>query len=74
LLKVLKGSWVDENWVRMVVFWVWDGDNLDGFPGCGEISKYQCMVKKFNEMDKSFARDISYRIAEIPSVPGQVWF
>ena len=45
----------------MVVFWVRNGDNLGGFPGSGEISKYQYMVKKFNELDKSFTRQISYR-------------
>jgi len=44
----------------MVVVWVWNGDNLGGFPYSWEISKYQNMVKKFNEMDKSFAREISY--------------
>jgi hypothetical protein len=41
-----------------VVFWVWNGDNLGGFPSSGEISKYQNMVIKFSDVDERFAREI----------------
>jgi hypothetical protein len=44
----------------MVIVWVWNGDNLGVFPDSGEVSKYQNMVKKFNEVGKSFTREISY--------------
>jgi hypothetical protein len=36
-----------------------NGDNLVGFPGGEEISKHQNMVKKFGEVDESFAGGIS---------------
>jgi hypothetical protein len=51
----------------------WNGYNLGGFPGTGEISKYQNMVKNLDEVDESFAGDISkhsnlrYRL-----FPGQI--
>jgi hypothetical protein len=32
-----------------------NGDNLSGFPGRGEISKPQNMLKKLGEGDESFA-------------------
>jgi hypothetical protein len=45
----------------MAVLWVWNEYNFGEFLDSGEISKYQNMIKNFNEVVKSFAREISYR-------------
>ena len=36
-----------------------NGNKLDGFLGTREISKPQNMIKKFGDVDESFARDTS---------------
>jgi hypothetical protein len=36
-----------------------NGDNLGGFPGVGEISETQNMIKNLGQVDKSSAGEIS---------------
>jgi hypothetical protein len=45
----------------------WNGNNLSGFPGNGELSQHLDMVKKLSEVDESLAREIFNTVTLIPS-------